>query len=50
METTSIDEFHDQEDLLVRFEGLVELGDVRVVQLLHDLHFTFDALAPIGFH
>ena len=50
MQTTTIDELHDQEDLLVRFEGLVELGDVRVVQLLHDLHFTFDTLAPIGFH
>ena len=50
VETATVDEFHDQEDLLVRFEGLVELGDVRVVQLLHDLHFTFDALAPIGFH
>ena len=50
VKTASIDELHDQEDLLVRFEGLVELGDVRVVQLLHDLHFTFDTLAPIGFH
>ena len=50
VEAASVDELHYQEDLLVRFESLVELGDVRMVQLLHDLHFALDALAPIGFH
>lgn len=31
-------ELHDEEDVVVRLKSLVELHDVGVVQLAHDLH------------
>jgi len=42
MQGSSIDKLHNQEDLLMTFKRFVKLGNVRVVELLHDFHFTFD--------
>jgi hypothetical protein len=48
MQAATVDIFHDQEDLLGRFKCLVELRDVGMVQLLHNLHLPLDALLPVG--
>ena len=42
VQTTSIDELHNQEDLLMGLESLVELGNIGVVKTLHDLHFSLN--------
>ena len=34
--------------LLQGIECLIELGDVRVVQFLHDLNLSLDPFPPIG--
>ena len=31
MQATTVDEFHDKEDLLMRFESLIQFGDVCMV-------------------
>ena len=47
MQTATIDEFHDEEDLLVRFEHLIKFSNVLVVKLLHDFHLAFHTFSPI---
>lgn len=49
MERASIDIFHDQEDLLVRFKRLVEFGQTFVINFFHDFDFSFDAFPSIRF-
>ena len=50
VQAAAVHELHDEEDLLVRLEHLVQLRDVLVVQLLHNLHLSLDAFASVGFH
>lgn len=45
----AVDVFHDEEDLLVRLEGLKELGEALVIYLFHDLDLPLHALPPIWF-
>jgi len=42
MQAAAIDVLHHKEYLLVAFEHLKQLGDVLVVQLLHDLHLSLN--------
>ena len=49
VQTPSVDVLHDQEDLLVRFKRLVQLGDVLMLELLHDLHLSLDTLSSVRF-
>ena len=50
MQTATIDELHNQENLLMGLKGFVKLSNVGVVQLLHNLHFSLDTLSPVGLH
>ena len=50
MKAATIHVLHDQEDLLVRLEDLVELCNVDMIQLLHDLHLSFHTLASVRLH
>lgn len=50
VQTASIDELHDQKNLLVRLKCLVQLCDVRMIQLFHNFHLAFDAFPAIRFH
>ena len=50
MKTAAIDILHDEEDLLMGFKDFEQLGDVVMVELLHNLHFTFDRLASVRLH
>ena len=49
MQTATIDELHNQKHLLMRLKGLIKLCYVWMIELLHNLHFTLDALPPVGF-
>ena len=50
MQAATVDKLHDQKDLLVRLKGFVELGNVLMIELLHDFHFSLDALSSVGLH
>ena len=50
MKAATIHELHDEEDLLVRLKYLVKLGDVLLIELLHDLHLSLDRFATIRLH
>ena len=50
VQTASIDEFHDEENLLGRLKYLEKLCNMLMVKLLHDFHFTFDTFPPVRLH
>ena len=50
VQTASIDEFHDEENLLRRLKYLEKLCNMLMVKLLHDFHFTFDTFPPVRLH
>lgn len=50
VQTATVDVLHDEEDLFVALKDFEELGDVLMVQLLHDLHLSLDRLASVGLH
>ena len=50
VQASSVDELHDEEDLLVGLEDFEQLCDVLMVQFLHDFHLSFDTLAPVRLH
>jgi len=50
VQTSTVDEFHYQEDLLVRFKCFVKLSYVGMVKFFHDFHLTLDTFATIRFH
>ena len=50
VQAAAVDELHDEEDLLVRLKHLVQLRNVLVVQLLHNLHLALDTFASVGLH
>lgn len=47
VQRAAVDVFHDQEDLLVRLECLVELRKALMINLLHDLYFSLHTFPPI---
>ena len=47
VQTASVDEFHDKEDLLVRFKHFIKFCDVLVVKLFHDFHLAFYTFSAI---
>lgn len=47
VQRAAVDVFHDQEDLLVRLECLVELREALMINLLHDLYFSLDTFPSI---
>ena len=49
MQTSSVDVFHENKDLLMRFKGLVEFRNIRMIKLFHDFHFSFNRFASIRF-
>lgn len=49
MQTSSIYILHYDEDLLVGFERFIEFGNIWMVELLHDFHFSFDRFTSIRF-
>lgn len=50
MQTASINELHNEENLLVGLEDFIELGNMLMVQFLHNLHFSLHTLPPVWFH
>ena len=48
MQRATVDVLHDQEDLLVRLESLVQLREAVMVDFLHDFDLSLHALAPVG--
>ena len=42
MERVTIDILHDEKDLLVRLKDFKKLGNVLLVEFLHDFHLSFD--------
>ena len=50
MQAASINEFHDEEDLLVGLKDFKQLSDMLMIQLFHNFHFAFDTLAPVRLH
>jgi len=49
MQRPSVDILHNEENLLVRLEGFVQLCEAFMVDFLHNLDFSLDALAAVGF-
>lgn len=47
MQRTTVDVFHDQEDLLVRLEGFVESSKGFMVDFFHDFDFSLDTLSTV---
>lgn len=50
MQAASIDVLHYEKHLLVAFKNFVQLGNVIVVQLLHDFHLALDRLSSVRLH
>jgi hypothetical protein len=49
MERASVDILHNEEHLLMGFEGFVKLSDIRMVKSFHNFHFSLDTLASVWF-
>lgn len=48
MQATSTDILHDQVDIVISFEGLIDLHNVGVVHLLEKLDLSPDTSLPVG--
>ena len=42
VQTATVNVLHNYENLLVRLKGFIKFGYVRMVELLHNFHLSFD--------